>query len=68
MGLWRKEAKQPIERNYVSELDRFLLEFDKKAEASSDSRKAEEATYRRIDLLRDNETAVDLPAKLWKEF
>ncbi len=68
MGLWRKEAKQSIYRNYVSDLDRFLLEFDKKVEASSESRRAEETAYRRIDLLRDNETADDVPTRLWKEF
>lgn len=58
MGFWRREKKQPIERNYVSDLDRFLLEFDKRPEASSLSRKMEEATYKRIDELRDNELGI----------
>lgn len=46
--------RKPLERNYISELDRFLMEFDKKEEASSISRRAEEAQYAEIFYLRDN--------------
>lgn len=64
MWFWRK--KQPLFKDYVSELDRFLQEFDKKPEASSISRRAEEAKYEQIDLQRDR-TDIKTPAvvQLW---
>ncbi len=49
--------KKPLFKNYVSEIDEFLQAFDEKAEASSASRKAEEAKYQRINKLRDNPDA-----------
>lgn len=54
--------------NFVSDADRFLMEFDKKAEASSATRKAEEAKYQRIDELRDNAKAPRDKKKLWQGF
>lgn len=50
--------KKPLLKNYVSEIDEFLQAFDKKAEASSAARKAEEAKYQRINKLRDNPDAI----------
>jgi hypothetical protein len=47
--------KKPLLRSYVSEIDRFLQAFDQKPEASSVSRRAEEAKYERIHRLRDTE-------------
>lgn len=48
---------EPIDRNYVNELDLFLQEFDKKDEAYSKFRIAEMEKYKRIFLLRDNPSA-----------
>lgn len=51
MRVWRRGS---VNRSYVSGLDRFLFEFDKKPEASSASRRAVEVEYARIDRLRDH--------------
>lgn len=59
---------QPIYRNYVSEIDRFLQEFDKRPEASSASRRAEEAKYKRIYALRDNPEAKGSSPRIWEDF
>lgn len=56
-----------INRNYVSALDCFLAEFDKKPEASSASRRAEEKKYARISLLRDKADA-EPSTKIWENF
>jgi len=64
MRTWRK---QPIQRSYVSELDRFIMEFDKSPGAQSASRSAEEAKYEKIDRMRDNSNAEVAPT-LWNEF
>jgi len=61
------KSKAPIDRNYVSELDCFLAEFDKKPEASSASRRAEEKKYARISLLRDTAEAEPVK-KIWEDF
>jgi hypothetical protein len=45
--------KKLLQRSYVSDIDQFLKAFDKKPEASSVSRRAEEAKYREIARLRD---------------
>lgn len=62
MAIWNK---QPLQRNYVSEIDRFLQEFDKRPEASSISRKAEEAKYARIFRLRDKANK-DKTVDIWE--
>jgi hypothetical protein len=65
MRIWRKG---PIIRNYVSNFDRFLLEFDQKPEASSASRRAEEVEYANLNRLRDN-PAFDSPCiQIWEDF
>lgn len=51
-------GKKPLFKNYVSEIDEFLQAFDEKAEATSKSRKAEEAKYQRISQLRDDPHAA----------
>ena len=43
-----------IDRNYQSEMDLFLQEFDKRPEATSVNRKAEEEKYQKLNQLRDN--------------
>lgn len=60
--------RKPIDRYYVSSLDRFLIEFDKKPEAYSASRRAEEAEYARIDLLRDDPNAPAPTKQIWEGF
>lgn len=50
---------QSIQRSYISEIDQFLEAYDKKPEATSLSRKAEEAKYREITRLMDPRNAKD---------
>jgi hypothetical protein len=57
-----------IDRNYVSEMDKFLKELDQKPESHSDSRAAEEKKYQRINELRDNPNAKDDSEKIWRGF
>jgi hypothetical protein len=57
MAFWQKK---PLLRRYVSETDQFLQAFDQKPEASSKSRRAEEAKYERINRLRDNPNSGDI--------
>ncbi|PWK49935.1 CBU_0585 family protein [Pleionea mediterranea] len=57
-----------IDRNYVSEMDKFLIEFDKKPESHSESRAFEEEKYKRVHKLRDEEQAERKPGKLWESF
>lgn len=49
-----KKFIKPLQRHYISALDRFLHNFDKKPEAYSESRLAEELKYQKIGKLRDN--------------
>lgn len=58
MRVWRRGS---INRNYVSGLDRFLFEFDKRPEAHSSSRRAEEVLHAYIGRLRDNAKAEERP-------
>lgn len=65
MWFWRK---QPLLKGYISELDRFLQDFDRKPEASSASRRAEEIAYERINELRDRaQAANDGSSQIWKD-
>lgn len=61
------KMREPINRHYVSELDLFLQTFDKKPEATSDSRRAEERKYERIFLLRDR-ADIETNSKVWEKF
>jgi len=65
MPFWRK---QPLLKAYVSEIDQFLQAFDQKPEASSASRKAEEANYEKIGQLRDQADAQQPPVAIWEDF
>ncbi len=47
------KRKPPMLKNFVSDIDRFLHEFDQKPEATSKARQAEEAKHERIKQLRD---------------
>ncbi len=64
MSFWRK---QPILKGYVSEVDRFLQEFDLKPEASSDSRRAEEAKSQWIGKRRDHADIQQPAIKIWED-
>jgi len=57
-----------IDRNYVSEMDKFLQAFDEKPESHSESRKAEEEKYKKINKLRDEAQQDSEDSKLWKDF
>ncbi len=57
-----------IDRNYISEMDAFLKEFDERPESQSESRRAEEEKYKRIHDLRDNEQPERKKPKIWEEF
>lgn len=61
MSFWRK---QPLDRNFVSDIDRFLQAFDKRPEAYSISRRAEEAKYARVFRLRD-QAEKEEPTDIW---
>jgi len=50
-------SQQPKLTSYVSVMDQFLQEFDKKHPEQSLSQQKEEAKYRRIYFLRDDENA-----------
>ena len=66
MWFWRK---QPLLKGYVSEIDRFLQEFDLKPEASSVNRRAEEKKYERITrLLSKSAEASKTHHALWADF
>jgi len=57
-----------IERNFVSEIDEFLVEFDQRPDASSPSRKAEESQYKRIGKLRDDPNVEEPKTDIWEKF
>lgn len=64
MWFWRK---QPLLKGYVSEIDRFLQEFDTKPEAYSTSRRVEEAKYAKISLQRDKAGTKGATTQIWGE-
>lgn len=54
--------------NYVSDLDRFLQEYDKKHPELSKSQQKEIAKLKRIYRLRDDAAASETSSPLWTEF
>ncbi len=54
--------------NYVSDVDRFLREYDKKHPELSKSQLNEIAKLKRIYRLRDDATASETSPTLWDEF
>lgn len=54
--------------NYVSELDRFLMAYDKSHPGLSKSQQKEIAKAKRIYQLRDDPTASETVSKIWDEF
>lgn len=64
-------SHQPIDKNFVSELDQFLESFDKKHPTLSESQQKERNKYLRIYRLRDTSSPAETetPAtKLWEGF
>lgn len=54
--------------NYVSDLDKFLTDFDKSHELSATQRK-EKAKFKRIYQLRDVvSNVIESKKKLWEDF
>ena len=49
--------KQPLDRLYTSEIDKFLAEFDKKQGLKSPAQKATIAKHAKIARLRDKKAA-----------
>ncbi|HSW69163.1 MAG TPA: CBU_0585 family protein [Gammaproteobacteria bacterium] len=54
--------------NYVSDIDCFLQDYDKKHPELSKSQQKEIAKLKRIYRLRDDKNAGDLSSELWDEF
>jgi hypothetical protein len=58
-----------MQKNFVSEVDKFLAAFDKKNPKKSDSQQREIKKYSRIFKLRDDpEAAKKEQDKIWEEF
>ena len=53
---------------FESDIDKFLREFDKRAEAHSDNRRFEEEKYKRIFRLRDEIEPKEQQNDLLKDF
>jgi hypothetical protein len=62
-------SQQPIDKNYVSGMDKFLKKFDKDHPQLSPSQQKEQDKYKRIYKLRDTDEkpAAD-EKKLWEGF
>lgn len=58
----------PVLKNYVSDTDCFLQDFDHRSEASSESRRQEEQKYRMVAEGRDNPKAVEQRKQIWEDF
>jgi len=54
--------------DYVSGIDRFLQDYDKKRPELSKSQQKEIAKYQRIYQLRDDPHAIERQFTLWDEF
>ena len=54
--------------NYVSDIDRFLQDYDKKHPELSKSQQKEIAKLKRIYRLRDDAKASEVSQTLWDEF
>ncbi len=54
--------------SYVSDIDLFLLDYDKKHPELSTSQQKEIAKFQRIYRLRDDATSIEPTNKIWDEF
>lgn len=57
-----------IQKHYVSEIDIFLQEFDKKHPTLSASQKKEIAKHDRVYRLRDDPNYTEPAHSLWEDF
>lgn len=64
----KKLFKCKVTQYYVSDIDKFLAEFDRTHPQKSLSQKKEIAKYKRISDLRDNPVLTDLTSKIWDGF
>lgn len=55
-------------KNFVSEIDQFLAEFDKHNPQKSPSQEFEIAKYERVGRLRDKHPVEHQQDELWKDF
>jgi hypothetical protein len=61
-------SRQPVLKNFVSEIDQFLQEFDKQHPVLSPAQVQEQTKYRRIYRLRDTSVRPTKTVKLWEGF
>lgn len=59
-------SRQPKLTNYVSDIDLFLQDFDKQNPKQTLSQQKEEAKYRRIYFLRDEDNRPDEEPTSWE--
>ena len=62
---------KPIKRNYISEIDQFLKEFDQQHPEKSASQQKEIAKHQRISALRDQAPITKISTtdkKIWDDF
>lgn len=58
----------PLLREYVSEIDDFLMQFDKRSEAQSPNRQREEDKYRDVHAKRDSASEPRVRSRVWEDF
>ncbi len=62
-------SRQPIDKNYVSEMDDLLMDFDKNHPILTQSQQKERNKYLRIYRLRDtSERPPNNSKKIWEGF
>lgn len=60
--------RKKLQRNFVSELDIFLAQFDKNNEQLSESQLQEIRKHQRLAKLRDEAQHVEGESRLWEGF
>jgi hypothetical protein len=58
--------KQRVEKNYISEIDKRMVKFDR-THSKTASQQAEIKKYQRIFRLRDNPTLEEEKKDIWSE-
>jgi hypothetical protein len=66
--LEEKAVSGKILRDFVSEVDQFLQDFDKQHTTLSKSQQKEVEKYQRIYFLRDHEESLEKQNDLWEGF
>jgi hypothetical protein len=65
-NFFRKLFQRDLKKNYVSDIDKFLWEFDEKHPDRSLSQQQEIKKYERVYRLRDNPKPEEEQTKLWE--